>query len=368
MYYGFVYYLLMIILAYGIFPISIPLINRKQMEVKDRHFNYYLLALLVVTAAVVSFTITVGENWAETTPRIHLRYICCMFLPIVIMMLNAIEHSSSISKKQIILSTVCLSASFIYLGFMGENILVPKLQIFDETMLQYLAQNQDWQMFILGSICILLIIISALYVKKFKTGVILTLVMLLGLNAVNTVENVYIWKISTFGNNISKETSDMAIEISDFVKENVDKHILFLLNRQDHALLLTYANEDNCYFVDTDVMNTYLSEHEDEEISWKNMKSSLKAIRLSAWYEDVESVDIIVVSEDLEITVDDTAGKELRQGWKGLKMYQINNPNMVPKLNNTKGTVYGLGDIDQQLDDALKKHQEKQEQQSSSAE
>jgi hypothetical protein len=362
MYYGFVYYLLMIILAYGIFPILIPLIQRKKLEEKDRYFSDYLLIMLIITAAVVAFKITVGENWAETTPRIHLRYICCMFIPVVIMMLNAFEHTDSIPKKPILISTLLLSAVFIYLCFLGGNILVPKLQILDQTMLQYLAQSGTWQILILACVDVLFTVNAVLFVKKYKTGIILCLAALLGMNITNSAMNMNRWRNTEGGNSITGGEFDQTMQIADYVKDNSDKNILFLETQREYDINLTYANETNSYAIDSDILQAYLAEHTGEELAWEDMKEGLKLPRLNAYYDNLEKVDVIVISDDLQIEVSSEDSQIVDTGWDGFKVYSINDSAHVPDLSFNDSTIKGMDAVDQQIDDALKKYQEKQSQ------
>jgi hypothetical protein len=362
MYYGFVYYLLMIILAYGVFPILIPLIQRKKLEEKDRYFSDYLLIMLIITAAVVAFKITVGENWAETTPRIHLRYICCMFIPIVIMMLNAFEHTDSIPKKPIVICTVALSFVFVYLGILGNNTLVPELQILDQTMLQYLSHSGNSQMIILGIVCLVFVGNAVLISKKYRKGIILCLTTLLVLNVINTIQNTLVWRSAETGNEITEDELNQALRISDYVKENSDKNILFLVTRKEYEINLTYTAEANSYALNTDTLQAYLTEHTGEELAWKDMKEGLKLPRLNAYYDDLEKVDVIVISDDLQIEVSSEDSQIVDTGWDGFKVYSINDSAHVPDLSFNDSTIKGMDAVDQQIDDALKKYQEKQSQ------
>jgi hypothetical protein len=352
----------MIILAYGVFPILIPLIQRKKLEEKDRDFCDYLLIMLIITAAVVAFKITVGENWAETTPRIHLRYICCMFIPIVIMMLNAFEHTNNISKKQILISTLSLCAVFIYLCFLGGNILVPKLQILDQTMLQYLAQSGTWQILILVCVDVLFVVNAVFFTKKYKTGIILCLVTILGMNGINTMMNMNRWRNTEGGNSITADEFNQVMQISDYLKDNSDKNILFLETQREFDLNLTYANEANSYAIDSDTLQAYLTEHTGEELAWDDMKEGLKLPRLNAYYDDLEKVDVIVISDDLQIEVSSEDSQIVDTGWDGFKVYSINDSAHVPDLSFNDSTIKGMDAVDQQIDDALKKYQEKQSQ------
>lgn len=362
LYYGFVYYLLMVILAYGIFPIIIPIIQRKKLDERERHFNDFLLLLLIITAAVVSFKITVGENWAETTPRIHLRYTCFLFMPIVIMMLNTIEHTSSINRKRIIIPTVVLSVGYMYLCILGDNKLVPKVEIFDQTMLQYLAQNIDYQMIIVCAMCTLFIITSIVLAKKYQTGLLICLATLLCLNVINTVQVADTWHSSTTGNQITVDELNDALQVSDYIKSHSDKNILFLLNHRDYTIDLTYVSEANTYMIDPDYFQKYMTNHLDENLMWPDASDGLKLTGQSAYYDNLSNVDIIIIGDDLLIDIPESDGQLQDEELNNMKVYVMNDSQHVPQFKFTYSIIGGTDSIDQQIDDALKKYQEKQSQ------
>lgn len=164
--YGMVYFIGMTIFAYGIFPIVYPLLNWKKLEKKDLNFLLYINMLLIISAFVVSYKITATENWGQTVPRIHLRYICYLFIPYVIVMLNTFEHDSKVELKKLLITISGFAAWYLLIAFTSFQTIVSYEDFVDHTMLQYMFQNMDYQMVILCIYLVLMFVISVLLFKR----------------------------------------------------------------------------------------------------------------------------------------------------------------------------------------------------------
>ena len=83
MLYGFVYYVANAVLAFGIFPVLFPLINWRSLSNNAKRLFVFLILLLLVSAAVVAYTITVREDFpnahSKSAFEIYLLFICTIY-------------------------------------------------------------------------------------------------------------------------------------------------------------------------------------------------------------------------------------------------------------------------------------------------
>jgi len=366
LYYGFIYYLLMVLLAYGILPIMISVLQRGAMKKNDRHFLYYLLLLLILSAAVVSFTITARENQGDTIPRIHLRYTCYLFIPMVIMMLNAMENSTSYKKKQLILGTAAICTWLVYYALLGGNTVVSSSQrlVMDHTMLLFLSNNSSRQLIILAVYSAVLVLCAYLLCVRRRAGILLCECVLLGMNAWNTVLAAKMWRYN--GNRITVQMLEEEKWLSEFVAENADKNILVISKRDEaRVFFVTYADEPNIFTVRSSDIQGYLKEHTDGDIAWSDIQSSLKTPYFQAVYSDLTRVDYIVLYDDLDVDFDSTCGTLIQSSLSGAKIYEVKDTGHVPEMTFNTEEVSSTDQLDQAIDDALKNGLKKKAEQAS---
>lgn len=108
MLYGFVYYVANAVLAFGIFPVLFPLINWRSLSNNAKRLFVFLILLLLVSAAVVAYTITVREDFPNAIPRAHLRYICFLFVPFIIVFFQPCEPIMRCSHQKAYVITAVL--------------------------------------------------------------------------------------------------------------------------------------------------------------------------------------------------------------------------------------------------------------------
>ena len=110
MFYGFFYYLMCVLIAWFFFPVVFPLTVIRKISQEKRDFLVFIVLLLFISAGVIAYTITVREDLDKIVPRIHLRYICFLFMPFFILFLSALKETA---KRHAFLPQLILSLLFI---------------------------------------------------------------------------------------------------------------------------------------------------------------------------------------------------------------------------------------------------------------
>lgn len=136
--FGFVYNVVFAILAFGIFPILVPIafFNKKERE---SWFFLFLLVSFFIGCVIVSYMITLPEDFKSRSPRQHIRYLEPLSIPFYIVMIKVINKTlyTEETKRQgrriqiLTMAVVVFSVVFVLIGAGGGSFLA------DNSMLLY---------------------------------------------------------------------------------------------------------------------------------------------------------------------------------------------------------------------------------------
>ena len=329
--YGVIYFISMTIFAYGVFPVIYPLLNWKQLGKKDLNFLAYIILLLVISAIVVAYKVLAGENQGQITPRIHLRFICYLFIPYVVMMLNVYEHNANIELKKMIISIIALSAWYFLIAFTGFQAIVPQEDFVDQTMLQYMSQNMNYQMVILCIYFLAVFSIAILLCKKKKVGIILILGSLIVVNVWNGVLTIGYRK---YINSCDTEQDLDEIEwLSTFISGCPEQNILILSDGgKKSSFLATYADEKNVFTLDYDSYYAYFENAIPDQVSWNDVQENVHIPRFNSKYSTLTEVNYIILVDSINTTLDDSNGILVDSPLSDAKVYSLIDSSKVPNL------------------------------------
>ena len=285
--------------------------------------------MLVVSAFVIAFRISASENQGQTTPRVHLRYICYLFIPYVIMMLDTFEHTHQFDKKKLFIITICLSGWYMLVALESFNTIVPNEDFVDHTMLQFMSQNMNDQLLILIIYLCIVFAIVVLLLKKPKMALIAISCSLLGLNLWNDVLTV------TRRRTISSCESEItSIEwLEDFVKTHSKDNILVLSDGGKMSLLFaTYADENNVFTLDYDSYYAYFENTSPDQVNWTAVQQNVHIPRFNLNYSNLTDVDYIVLVDSINTTLDGPDGTLVDSPITDTKIYSLVYPEKVPNL------------------------------------
>lgn len=91
MFYGFFYYLMNVTVAGLFFIFAIPFVYFKNLNSNAQKLFLFCIFIIILSAAVVAFTITVREDFSREFPRAHLRYLAYIWIPLLTVFLSFFE-------------------------------------------------------------------------------------------------------------------------------------------------------------------------------------------------------------------------------------------------------------------------------------
>src|SRR5699024_9103779 len=95
--------LLFTVLAFGVFPVSLPLcgLQRPRPGTDPRRTQLPLLVLLAlgIGVGVVAWSITVREDLGSDSPRQHMRYLEPLLIPLLLTDMDALEQLTPVRRR-----------------------------------------------------------------------------------------------------------------------------------------------------------------------------------------------------------------------------------------------------------------------------
>jgi hypothetical protein len=91
--FGILFYVIVSMIALFVFPVIFPGILWKELEEREKKWYLFLLLLVLVTAAVVSYTIYIYEDYPSMTPKAHVRYVEYLTVPFLILLFSLLEKN-----------------------------------------------------------------------------------------------------------------------------------------------------------------------------------------------------------------------------------------------------------------------------------
>lgn len=109
--YCVIYNFLAVLLAFFVFPVLIPALNFKQLNVDLRKKYLVSVVYILISIGVISYLISSVENLGEVNIRIHLRYFAAVLVPLLIIFFWNLENKQicfvHISNQKWIGITTC---------------------------------------------------------------------------------------------------------------------------------------------------------------------------------------------------------------------------------------------------------------------
>lgn len=129
-----------LLIAYGFFPVILPLYLWKRLSHTTKRSYVFIIAILLLTLALTAYTISLHEDFPNLAPRQHLRYLCPLFIPFMVLFLKTTEPLGIleyIREKILVISVFLFFASLFFLKIpfeLGCRV--------DHTMLSYILYFQ----------------------------------------------------------------------------------------------------------------------------------------------------------------------------------------------------------------------------------
>ena len=328
--YGVIYFLLMTVLAYTALPFVICLLGRKDMNQTARHMFYFLLLCLLFSAIVISYTITIREDNGRTLPRIHLRYICYLYLPFVILMFHTLENVKMISFKCLMGINFLVLLWFFYYFLFDQHILVMHDVCVDQSMLRFLSRDMQ-TIYQISAMCFYagaIVISSFLLVKYRRIGMLFLMSAFVFLGIVNSVSMTNMWQST---NRVSEKQKKEMIFLSELLYRKDDITFLCLETQTaSNGLIDTSMQGENVYYIRLEDLRQYQLNGTGGD--WKDAVSSLRNIKYNKTYDNLQKVDYIIFDSKNAATVTDPSCVKVEGPMDDPVVYKLNNPQKIPEM------------------------------------
>ena len=332
MYYGFVYFLLMTMLAYTVFPFLVSIMNRKNMDRTAQHTFGFLLLLLVLSAAVISFTITTREDNCQTLPRVHLRYTCYLFMPLVIIMFASLESKMISLKREFIYFTAGVLAWFFYYFLLGDNIVVGEGVLIDQSQLHFLSRNvsTSYQLVVMIIYAAATAVCVFLVMRHHSTGTYAISIFLLVLSLVNGA--AFSQELKS-GYSINGSELKEAYFLESLAQDNKDKTFLAVYPYLGSSRIIdTYMQTDNVMQIRYSSLEDYIAKYGNKGVQWTDAASKLMNVSYDKTYDSLSHVDYIIFGERSQLTIDPDECTLVSGPEEYPKVYKINDPKHMPDI------------------------------------
>lgn len=240
--YSFFYYLLNTALAFGVFPLLLPILFYKLMPEKCRTFFAFCVTLLAVVALVVAYTISVREDYPGIVPRAHVRYISFLCVPLWMLVFPSLRKADPCRYRRRVCAVgacFCLPYLFYRGPTDGSGI--------DETHLRYIIDGLPEKLVPFIPVLVIVTIAAALAILVRNKRLFLSLLVSLFsvLQLINNVGVIHLY-FQTFG--ISEAAFAQTLALRDFVDEHAGETFVsvFVTNLQlGQKAIDTFVNQPN---------------------------------------------------------------------------------------------------------------------------
>ena len=212
-------------------PVLVPLSRFGVCPSKERKLMFFAAMYVVFASLGVSGGILVFSNAGNPTPPLFLQYLMPAFFPFLLLFLNNTQLNPEDEKKQnrllIILCSLCAAVTVVllYIPEFASPLDSPVLSVFRPVSITVIS---SWVM--KGSILVIISLLLVLFLKRKKTGAMITLSLLFILSAANNCLLLPSIR-DTWASNDSESAVDW--QTLDTFLEKLDGNILLIADDPD---------------------------------------------------------------------------------------------------------------------------------------
>lgn len=309
--YAFIYYIAAVLTATFILPIVCSILNFKKMDKQYQMFFAFILLYLIVSCAMIAYTISSVEDIGRIIPRVHFRYIGSIMLLIIIGFLRILQDKLNFNKSEkqlrlFVTLTAVVVVSLIFKGIIegstADHSVLNTYQMVSSTFGSISIYEgglvvYPYVLIVLLFIAIMIIVVHCCYTHCFnKTAAILFTAIIVGCS----VSDIYLennqYRVSYA---VEDARIDSIISINKWLKEKNNKRILYLTENPfciGHKTIMTYFN-----------FNQYLYSVTSEAVLF-NANEGIVSVPdthfcTSIWnneYEQIDGFDYILTDETVQ--------------------------------------------------------------------
>ena len=313
------------VFAFFVFPVVIPLVYWQALDKTVRYRYVFITLCLVISLAVVSYTVTLYEDYPSLAPREHMRYVSFLYLPYLALSMQALE----LGREKLKYFWLALLV-FLFLG--TQLLLTASFNAgahVDQIMLKYVLNHPQTHFAVIA----VLALVSWLFYRHKKHAVILLAILMLSASLANQAK---IYKDFRAAYEVNKETvkiyDNMFLDLKD-----IENDILCIVSPNifdGTSLFDCYPNRMPIvsYRLYHDVWDVLPEYKYDARVAlFHDIKQSFYIYYPNIVdYTERESVNYLLVSTDAEANIDHNRTVFIKQYETGFTLYENLEPTVVP--------------------------------------
>ncbi len=331
LFYGFYYYLMNVLLAGCFFLFTLPIIYFKNLKEKSKQLFVFVLSIILLTAFIVAYSITIREDFFSDFPHTHLRYLPYIWLPMLVVFFSLFEIPLKTITIKDKLFLIILASAFVLtyrglspmgahamLGFLRWTFMRPHLPFYEIQKIAFML----FIFYCMGNVL-------NKHTKKF-------LLCFLIFFALAQVFNTLYFSLGYRKNFELTDTQRQEIKILDnFIKENKDK--TFLMVGYDFPR-------------GQRTMDAFFNYPHIKTIDIKNLKSGdIKNFHprpfigsASHFNYSFEKIDYFVFTDSINIQFKQNATKDEKRSGTLWNVFKNENNKNIPEFSySTNKIIYG---------------------------
>ncbi len=305
LFYGFVYNVLFAVLAFGIFPVFIPMVSFRKQD-RTSWFFLFLLVSFFIGCATIAYMITLPEDFGSKSPRQHIRYLEPLIIPLLIIMIkNGSAFLDNIgiegAKKRtriLVIGVMAFAILLVLMGAGGGSFLADNSTLlYYELFARFLCKSNVTLMAFRVLIAAMAVIGLFVFCKKRDTFLWLFCIIFIGLNIVNCLAG---GAAGHYRYGIKEMQREQASQANEYLR-NLQGNILLIsiegASPEDKRLFDTYM-DCGIYVMNVDGSGMdILLEDSIIDLASEGILCDISG----EYYPDLQSVDYLIVMDGYHI-------------------------------------------------------------------
>lgn len=333
--YGTFYFLLITTIGFFLPTFLMAFWGHKNINHKGKYFLYYLCILLLISALTISYTITVHEDFGQIRPRIHLRYICFLFVPFVIAVLQSIENwnREKVNVKSMMMFAGLIFILYLYYLLIWGHKILDAGELVDHTMLNFLTVKycSIYQLAVLLIYAIVVLMVCGMVCRMPGVAVYLYIGILVALSSVNWLLSIKNFKEL---NDLSTQEVNTIEYLQQFDLQHKDNCILVISENAYEPLIDTAMQESTLYEIKMKDLYSYVKSRQTNglSISWTDASQHFNALRLPVRYPQFKYVDYIILTSNGLVNFESEVEK-VKSLPNDISIYRIIDHSKIPEMS-----------------------------------
>lgn len=242
--YAMAYYVMNVLTMCFLFPVLLPCMHYGKLNTVAKKMYILGVWIVLLSALVVSYTISVREDYPSVNPRAHMRYIAWVmpvFITIFGHLLESLRDDRKIRSNTVQLAGLC-GTGLVYIIFyrgahMASNV--------DATMFVYHGRTAN-QILLINILLAAVSVVIAMMIRHRRRTVIICMVLLF---VTQIYDNVYGCRYQYDNYRVDRTLYAEVQGLKDFVQANPESNFLVVDSflSPEQRTLDTYLTEKNVY-------------------------------------------------------------------------------------------------------------------------